>query len=167
MNDEVVKLLLLSNLPPGKSPEETALWMIDWCREHYRVPGFSFIPKLTLRDDGGVTAVAYFPTRKSLEYTHSFNDAFEILNHCVPDDLELSGKRYIYRAKGKHDGKYRPASVYHLVGTGGYSACGAVKAGEIGYKTIYRKTPVLRSQQCNHCSRGTVIRQEEATSGSE
>jgi hypothetical protein len=148
-----------------RSPEETALWLIDWCRKNFRVAGMGFVPKLTLGWDGGVKEIDLVPVNERLLATHTFDDAFEVLNKCVPSGLELSGQRYIYRARGKHGGKYRLSSVYHLPGAEGRSACGAVRAGKDGYQNIYKNKPVLRSQQCNHCTRGTVIRQEEAHSG--
>lgn len=147
----------------GQSPEQFADFMIDWCADtYYR---FGLVPRITFNDDGSVAMVEGIPAKSELLKTHTFGDAFVVLNGITPVECKKGltpGHRYIHRQKGNVDGKWRPASQYHLPDKDyTTSLCGAAVAGKGGYEIVFSKTPVMRARTCTHCARGTTTRQKD------
>lgn len=140
------------------SPEHFAAFMIDWCRQTYRI--MWIVPRITLNEDGSVAMVEGIQASEPVIMTHTFDDAFERLNGKPPTEFDLQpGIRYIHRKKGTVDGRYRTVSQYHMPDKDlTTSICGAAMAGENGYQLVFKKTKVLRSLLCTHCARGTRIK---------
>ena len=148
------------NVRISGTPEQFAVWMIDWCREAFRVYGI--VPRITFNEDGSVQMVEGIQATPKLMETHTFNDAFEIINGGkTPDQLDLKpGFRYIHRMQGTYDGKWRQASQYHDPSKDFTTAyCGAAQAGEGGYEIVFKKNQVIRARLCNNCAKGIVTRQ--------
>ena len=141
------------------TPEQFAAFLIDWCRESYRVIGL--VPRITLNEDGSVGMVEGIQAERNLLLTHTFNDAFEVLNGKTPAEFALApGHRYLHRLKGTVEGRWRPASQYHKPDKDyTTSVCGAVSAGGAGYEIVFKTDPVPRTMLCTHCARGTKTRQ--------
>ena len=89
------------------------------------------------------------------------DEAFAIQNDGkTPDEIDLDpGFRYIFRRRGKVEGRYVNASVYHRIADDGVtSLCTAVTAGENGYEIVIKSKELLLSRLCNNCVKGITIK---------
>jgi hypothetical protein len=146
------------------TPEQVASFLIDWFRRNYT--SFGMVPRLIFNEGGSLARVEGVNAPDDVLIAYTYDEAFAILNDGkLPEDIELDpGYRYIHRRKGKIDGVYVAASVYHRIDaqTGLTSLCGAVRAGAAGYEIIIKDKPLLQSRLCNNCLRGiTIVRGEK------
>lgn len=145
------------------TPEQVASFLIDWFRRNYT--SYAMVPRLVFNEGGSLRSVEGVNAPDDVLLTHTFDEAFAILNDGkTPDELDLdSGWRYIFRKKGKVDGRYVKASVYHRIDLvdGVTSLCGVVRAGENGYEIVIKDKRLLQARLCNNCIRGITVKEKK------
>ncbi len=156
-------LLAKIELATEGTPDQFAAFFIDWCRRNYT--GYGMVPRLIFNEGGSIKSVEGVNASDDVLITHTFDEAFALLNNGkTPDEIELdAGYRYIHRRSGRVDDRHVEASVYHRIDAqdGVSSLCGAVKAGVSGYEIIFKEKQLLLSRLCNNCIRGITVRGDE------
>lgn len=163
MAEDKANLMGKVELKMDGTPEQLASFLIDWFRRNYTSSGM--VPRLKFNEGGSLNGIEGVNAPKDVVIAYTFDEAFAILNDGkTPDEFDLDpGWRYIFRRRGKVDGKYVAASVYHRIDLvdGITSLCGAVRAGASGYEIVIKDKQLLQARLCNNCIRGITVKEKK------